>query len=218
MNKIKVVMVEDHTIFRTGLKTILDDEPEIEVAGETGKGLESIPLVVALQPDIVIMDIGLPDLDGIETARRIFEAAPGCRVIMLSMHNEPEIVCAALEAGAHGYLLKDCAADELVEGIFTVNHGGTFISRHIAAAVVLNLMSQQKSALPQPSKPKLSPRELQILTMLTQGKNNKEIAFELQISVKTVETHRGQLTRKLNIFSIADLTRYAIRTGLISPE
>ncbi|BCS53536.1 response regulator transcription factor [Geobacter sp. SVR] len=215
MDTIKVILVEDHAIFRTGLKTILDDEPAIEIAGETGKGLESISMAVALRPDIIIMDIGLPDLDGIESSRRILDAAPECRVIMLSMHNEPEIVCAALDAGAHGYLLKDCAAEELLEGIATVLRGETFISRHVAGAVVRTLLTQSKPA--SPASPKLSPRETQILAMLTQGKNNKEIAFELAISIKTVETHRQQLTRKLNLYSLADLTRYAIRTGLISP-
>lgn len=214
--KTKVILVEDHVIFRTGLKTILDDEPCIEVAGETDKGAESLAMVLSLRPDVVIMDIRLPDLDGIEATRRILDAVPDCKVIMLSMHNEPEIVCAALVAGALGYLLKDCAAEELVEGIFAVRLGETFISRHIAGAVVRNLVTQQVGA--QLPVSRLSPRETQILTMLAQGRNNKEIAFELGISVKTVETHRSQLTRKLNIFSIADLTRYAIRNGLISSE
>lgn len=216
MKKIKVMLVEDHIIFRTGLKAILDDEPLIEVAGETGNGLESLSMALELQPDIVIMDIGLPDLDGIEATRRILEINPEFRVLMLSMHNEPEIVCAALAAGAHGYLLKDCAAEELLEGIFTILRGETFISRQIAGAVVRNLLAQQTTTAR--SAAKLSPRETQILTMLAQGNNNKEIAWELQISVKTVETHRQQLTKKLNLFSIADLTRYAIRTGLITSE
>lgn len=216
MKRIKVMLVEDHIIFRTGLKAILDDEPLIEVAGETGNGLESLSMAFELQPDIVIMDIGLPDLDGIEATRRILEINPEFRVLMLSMHNEPEIVCAALAAGAHGYLLKDCAAEELLEGILTILRGETFISRQIAGAVVRNLLAQQTTTAR--SAAKLSPRETQILTMLAQGNNNKEIAWQLQISVKTVETHRQQLTKKLNIFSIADLTRYAIRTGLITSE
>ena len=173
-------------------------------------------MAVELGPDIVIMDIGLPDLDGIEAAHRILSVAPECRVLMLSMHNEPEIVCAALAAGAHGYLLKDCAAGELLDGIATVLRGETFISRQIAGVVVRNMLKQQSSTTPAASR--LSPRETQILTMLARGKNNKEIAWDLQISVKTVETHRQQLTRKLNLFSIADLTRYAIRTGLITSE
>jgi DNA-binding NarL/FixJ family response regulator len=218
MKKTRVMLVEDHAIFRTGLRAILDDEPFVELTGETGKGGEALPMALELRPDIIIMDIALPGQDGIEATRRILDALPGCRVIMLSMHNEPEIVCAALAAGAHGYLLKDCAADELVEGIQAVLAGEMFISRHIASAVVRNLLTQQQEGTPRPAAPQLSPRETQILAMLAGGRNNKEIAFELEISVKTVETYRSQLTRKLNLFSIADLTRYAIRTGLISPE
>lgn len=218
MDTISVILVEDHAIFRTGLRVILADEPSIRVVAETGEGGRSLELARQHRPDIVIMDISLPDLDGIEALRRILGEFPETRVLMLSMHNEPEIVCAALSAGALGYLLKDCASGELIEGIRTVMRGELFISRHIAGAVVRNLMGLANDSAGQPALPSLSPRETQVLKMLAQGSNNKEIAWHLGISVKTVETHRSQLTRKLNLYSIADLTRYAIRNGLISPE
>lgn len=218
MDTITVILVEDHAIFRTGLKVILADEPSIRIVAETGRGGESLELARQHRPDVVIMDISLPDLDGIEAVRRILGELPETRVLMLSMHNEPEIVCAALSAGALGYLLKDCASDELLEGIRTVMRGELFISRHIAGAVVRNLMGLAGDPAGQAAVPSLSPRETQVLKMLAQGSNNKEIAWHLGISVKTVETHRAQLSRKLNLNSIADLTRYAIRSGLVSPE
>lgn len=216
---IKVLLVDDHKIVRDGLKSMLLKQLDIEVVGEAEDGREALESVHTLQPDVVVMDIAMQKLNGVDATREIVAAHPHTRVIGLSMHSESRYISEMLAAGASGYLLKDCAFDELATAIRTVSDGRTFVSRG-AAAVVLDDYVRRVGVSPQETGASqnraLSPREREVLQLIGEGLSTKESAARLGLSVKTVETHRRQIMDKLGIYNIAGLIKYAVREGLAS--
>lgn len=212
---ITVILADDHKIVRDGLRNLLLKYPGIEVIGEAEDGRATVEMARKLSPDVVIMDIAMPDMNGIEATRQITGENPDVRVVALSMHSDRRFVSEMLKAGASAYLLKHSAFEELVTAIMTVREKRMYLSPAITGIVVENYIKQN-------GKPEqsvfslLSDREREVLQLLAEGKNTKEIAANLNLSGKTVEAHRINLMSKLNIHSIAELTKYAIREGLTS--
>jgi DNA-binding NarL/FixJ family response regulator len=215
--KIKIALADDHSIVRKGIRSLLENESDIEVIGEAGNGYEAIELVKKHSPNLIIMDISMPDLNGMEATRMITGEHPGTYIIALSMHHDKRFIANMLESGAKGFLLKDCAAEELIEAVRTVMSGKTFLSKSITDVVVGDYVEQLRKK-EQTLYQILSPREREVLQLLVEGKTTKEIAAQLFLSVKTVETHRQQIMTKLGTHSIAELTKLAIREGLTSLE
>ena len=213
---IKVLIADDHQIVRDGLRSMLEKEPWIKVVGEAEEGRTTLRLARELAPDVIIMDVSMPDLNGIEATRQIIAEFPTIKVIALSMHNDRRFVLNMIKAGAKGYLLKDSAFKELAKAIKVVVSNQTYLSGEIADILVQDYLScatpDEFSAFQL-----LSPREREVLQLLAEGKSSNQIAESLHISVKTVETHRAQLMAKLKIKSIAELTKYAIREGITAP-
>lgn len=213
----KILLADDHKIIREGLRALLEKEPDMEVVGEAQDGLTTIKLAKKLLPNIVIMDIGMPDMNGIDATRQIFSETQGIKVIALSMHSDRRFVLQMLKAGASGYLLKDSAFEELALAIKTVMAGQPYLSPKIMDVVIkeyiVSLPKNEESVFT-----KITVREREVLQLITEGKSTKQIAAFLNVSVKTIETHRQQIMEKLDIHSIAELTKYAIREGLTSLE
>ncbi len=214
---IRIILADDHQITRQGLIALLENQADIEVIAEAEQGRSAVELTRDKLPDIVIMDVSMPDLNGIEATRQIKAESPDIKVIGLSMHSDSLFVTEMLKSGASGYLLKDCAFDELVQAIRAVMDGKTYLSPAISGVVVddyLTRLSHKDFSKDHV----LSDREREVLQLLAEGKSTKQIAMELHISVKTVETHRRQIMNKLDIHSVAELTKYAVRKGLTSLE
>lgn len=212
---IKVIIADDHKIMRDGLRTLLAKHAGITVVGEAEDGRETVQLAKKLSPDVVIMDIAMPDLNGIEATRKIVAEHPGVKVIALSMHSDRRFVSEMLKAGASAYLLKDCAFEELVTAIQSVMKNKPYLSPGITGVVI----EQYVRGRAKPGSPVFSPlsdREREVLHLMAEGKTTKEIASQLNLSIKTVETHRMNIMEKLDIHTIAELTKYAIREGLTS--
>ena len=212
---IKVLLVDDHKIMRHGIRSLLEKETGMEVMEETNNGRTAIELARTLSPDVIIMDIAMHDLNGIEATRQITTELPEVKVIMLSMHSDRQMVADALQAGASGYLLKDCEFDELVRAIETVVSNRTYLSPEIADILVENFVRKSPSEESSASSV-LTSREREVLQLLAEGKTTREIANTLCLSTKTVETHRRQMMEKLNIYNVAHLVKYAISQGLTS--
>lgn len=210
---IKILIVDDHKIVREGLRTLLDKQTGMKVIGEAANGTAAVKIALELCPDIVIMDVTMPDLNGIEATRRIIAKNPKIKIIALSMHSDRRFMIEMLKNGASGYLLKDSAFDELAFAIKTVMKNQTYLSSQIADLVLKEYINQinktEANAYSQ-----LTPREREVLQMLAEGHTTKQISARLHVSVKTVETHRKQIMDKLNIHNIAGLTKYAIREGI----
>ena len=214
---IRVLVVDDHKIMREGLRSLLEKQPDIEVVAEAESAREALRLVQELTPDIVIIDVVMPSLNGIEATRRILSKVPTVKVIALSMYADKRFVMEMLRAGASGYLLKDCAFEELDEAIRAVIQDRTYITPRIVDIIVKDYFSQVEK--PNSSAvAALTSRQYEVLQLLAEGKTTREIAQQMSLSVKTIESHRQQIINKLNIHSIAGLTKYAIREGLISPD
>jgi two-component system response regulator NreC len=212
---IKIILAEDHKITREGLANMLKDQPGMEVVGEAGNGREAIQLAHEFAPDLVIMDVTMPGLNGIDATRTITSSSKNVRVIALSMYSDKQFVQGMMQAGASGYLLKDCAFDELVHAVRAVFKGDTYLSPGIAGIVVEDYVNRlSKSASSAASI--LTKREREVLQLISEGESTRHIASRLAISVKTVETHRRQMMGKIGIRTIAGLTKYAIREGLTS--
>jgi len=212
---IRILLADDHKIVRDGLRALLENQSGMEVIAEAGDGRTTVQMVQELLPDVVIMDIAMPDMNGIETTRQIIAKAPGVKVVGLSMHSDRRFVMEMLKAGAKGYLLKDCAFEELANAIRSVDANRTYLSPKIADIVIkdyAHLLSKEYLSVFSI----LTAREREVLQLLSEGKTTREIASHLQVSVKTVETYRKKLMDKLNIHSVAELTKYAIREGLTS--
>lgn len=212
---ITILLADDHEIVRDGLRSLLEKENGMRVIGEASSGREAVRCASELLPDVVILDIGMPDLNGIEAARQMKARNPAMKILALSMHSDKRFVRQMLSSGASGYLLKDCAFEELTGAIHTVLRNQTYLSPSIAGQVVKDYV-RQLSETDAPERAILTPREREIIQLLAEGKSTKQTAAELNISVKTVETHRTQIMEKLNIDSIARLTKFAIREGLTS--
>jgi DNA-binding NarL/FixJ family response regulator len=212
---VRILIADDHKILREGLKSLLEKQPEFAVVAEAQDGLSAISAAKKHKPDIAILDIGMPDLNGIEVTRRIRSEMTETRVIALSMHADRRFVMGILEAGANGYLLKDSAFAELITAVTAVAKGKMYLSPSIAETVVKNSL-EKLDRKEEGSSVLLSGREREVLQMIAEGKSTKEIALKLFVSTKTVETHRKQIMDKLNIRTVAGLTKYAIREGLTS--
>lgn len=212
---VRILIADDHKILREGLKSLLEKQPDFAVVAEAQDGLGAISAAKKHKPDIAILDIGMPDLNGIEVTRRIRSEMADTRVIALSMHADRRFVMGILEAGANGYLLKDSAFAELISAVTTVAKGKMYLSPSIAETVVKNSL-EKLDRKNEGSSVLLSGREREVLQMIAEGKSTKEIALKLFVSTKTVETHRKQIMDKLNIRTVAGLTKYAIREGLTS--
>lgn len=215
--RIRIMLVDDHRLFRDGLRTLLSQQPDMEVVGEAIDGPAVLSSVRELRPDILLMDISMPGLNGIGATRRVVAEYPTIRIIMLSMHADQRYVSESLRAGALGYVLKDSAIDELLAAIRTVSRGQRFLSGSIAS-VILDEYVALANERADSDFSALSPREREVLQLLAEGKSTKEMAAHLNVSVKTVESHRKQIMDKLNIHSVAELTKYAIREGLTPLE
>jgi DNA-binding NarL/FixJ family response regulator len=205
----RVLLVEDHTIVREGLRALLVARDGIEVVGEVGRGAEAVAEALRLRPDVVLMDVNLPDIDGIEATRRIHEVDPGIAILMLSMHAEAEHVRPALRAGARGYLVKGSGLSDLVAAVAAVAAGNSFLSPEVAKVVLEPGGSPGRAH-------ELTPREMEVLCLVAEGCSSAEIARRLGLSVKTVEGHRGRLMSKLDANNAAALVRHALRLGLVS--
>jgi len=212
---IKVLLVDDHKIMRDGLASLLDAAEDIDVVAEAGSGGEAVTKALEHIPDIVVMDLSLPDMGGIEATRCIVAKNPGIRVLILSMLMDRNCLLESLEAGARGYLAKDCAAEELVAAIRTVYSGRPFFCAEATEIMIKGFTPDPVSAQ---IAPQLTKRELEVLKLTAEGNNTKEIAFALGVSVKMIEIHRMNVRRKLGLKSIAQLTTYAARIGLITIE
>lgn len=213
--EISVLLADDHKIVRDGLQTLIEKQPDIKVIGVAEDGRAAVHLAKKLHPQIVIIDIAMPDLNGIEATRQILDEYPKVKVIALSMHSDKRFVSEMLKAGASAYLLKDCAFEELVTAIRTVIANKTYLSPGIAGVVIDSYIRHAASG-DSSVYTVLSDREREVLQLLAEGKTTKEIASFLNVSIKTIETHRINIMTKLDIHSVAELTKYAIREGLTS--
>jgi len=212
-----ILIADDHQIVRQGLKSLLDRYPDFKVVGEAADGRSAVSLAKQLRPDVVVMDIAMPDLNGIEATRQLHVAQPAIKVVALSMHADRRFANEMLAAGAKSYLVKDGAFEELAEAIRAVMADTIYLSPRIAGAVVKD-SSRGEPPIDSTAFNRLSPREREVLQLMAEGRSTKEIALDLDLSVKTVETHRRQFMEKLNMFSVAELTKYAIREGLTTLE
>jgi DNA-binding NarL/FixJ family response regulator len=214
---VKIILADDHRIMREGLRALLEKEAGIEVIAEADNGRTTVELSRELNPDVVVIDIGMPDLNGIDATRQIVSEAPAVKVIALSMHSDRKFVREMLSAGASGYLLKDSAFEELGTALATVINNQTYLSPKIADTVVKDYLGKVE---PKESKvsPALTKREREVLQLIAEGKTTKDIASQLYVSIKTIETHRKQIMDKVGLNSVAELTKYAIREGLTSLE
>jgi DNA-binding NarL/FixJ family response regulator len=214
---IKVIIADDHKIMRDGLKSMLEKQRDIEIIAETLDGRTTVELAMKLKPDVIIMDVSMPDMNGIEATRQIIKKSPKIKVIALSMHSDKQFILEMLNAGASGYLLKDCAFHELINAIHSVASNRSYLSPEIADVMIKEFKHViSKESLSAFSL--LTPRERQVLQLIAEGKTTKEIAYTLKVSTKTIETYRQQIMDKLDIHSIAGLTKYAVREGLTSIE
>ena len=213
---IRVFLADDHAVVRDGLRFLLEAQGDISVASDAADGRQAVLQVQHLQPDVVVMDIAMPGLNGIEAARQICETCPSAQVVILSMHATAEHIFRALQAGARGYLLKESAGLEVVEAVRAVHAGRRYLSHKISDIVVDDYVQQQIVA--QSPLARLSPREREILQLVAEGKSSADIAAILSLSPKTVETYRSRLMQKLNIGDLPDLVKFAIRHGLIVLE
>lgn len=213
--KIKVLIADDHQLFREGLCNLLSESEEIEIVAQAQNGKNAVTMAGKFNPDIVLMDIGMPVMNGVEATRLLQIKFPSIKVIALSMHTEKHFVKEILEAGAYGYLFKDCNYQQLIEAITTVNSGKKYLSETITQVLIQDYVSKERVQNPNP---KLSERESEILKLFAEGKSGREIADLLFISIKTVGTHKQHMLEKLELKTTTDLVKYAIKKGIIILE
>jgi DNA-binding NarL/FixJ family response regulator len=216
MTPIRVLLADDHTLIRAGLRMVVVSQPDFTVVGEASDGREAVALAEQLKPNVVVMDIGMPSLNGIEACRQIHDSLLGTQVIMLSMHSDEGYVLRALKAGAKGYMLKDSAEADLASAIRAVTAGKSFFSPAVSKILLEDYMRKLKRTGAEDSFDLLSPREREVLQLVAEGKSSKEVANLLSLSVYTVETHRAKVMQKLNLHNIPELILYAVRKGVIS--
>jgi DNA-binding NarL/FixJ family response regulator len=212
----RILIADDHKIMRDGLRSLISKEQDMEVVGEAENGRIAVQLARKLKPHLVIMDITMPELNGMDAARQILNEMPGTKIVTLSMHSDRRFVMEMFKAGVSGYLLKDCAFDELAQAIKAVIADHKYVSPAVAGTVIEDYVDQMSGA--QGSSSELTSREREVLQLIAEGMTTKQIASELNVSVKTVETHRRKIMKKLDIHSIAELTKVAIQEGLTSVD
>jgi two-component system response regulator NreC len=213
---IRIVLADDHVVMRNGLKLLLERQPNFAVAGEAVNGREAVEICEKLKPDVLVLDIAMPNLNGIEAARQISTKLPHTAIVILSMHSDESYVLRALKAGARAYLLKDSAEADLINAIRAVSEGKAFFSPAISKMLVDDYVRRLEQRGVEDSYELLTTREREILQLLAEGKSNKEVAAMLNLSLYTVETHRGNILQKLNLHSVPELILYAVRKGVIS--
>ena len=218
MKSVRVLLADDHTLVRSGVKSLLSAMDAVEVVAEASDGLEAVKLAAAEKPDVVLMDIAMRGLNGLEAAAQIGQSNPSIRVIILSMHDSAEYVDRALRSGVAGYVLKDAAPLELEFALQAVMRGETYLSPRVSSQVVQSLVERVPEAPVESELALLTPRQTEILKSIANGRSTKQIAFDLGVSIKTIETHRGQIMERLEIHDLAGLVRFAVRVGLVSDE
>ncbi len=218
MDKITIFLADDHSLVRDGLRYLLNAQPDFVVIGDAANGREAVQLVMELQPNVVIMDLTMPELNGIDATYKIRQACYTTQVIILSLHAGLDFVIRALHAGAKGYLLKGVAGDDIVSAVYAVNAGHRFLSQSILEAMVKNYINQNDMIVVQSPLHRLSSREREVLQLVVEGKSSSEIADFLSLSSKTIDTYRSRLMRKLNIDDIPTLVKFAIQHGLTPLE
>ena len=215
MTQIRILLADDHNVMRRGLRLLLERQPGFTVVAEAADGREAVEQAEAAKPDVVVLDIAMPNLGGIEAAQRINAVLPQTAIVVLSMHADEGYVLRALKAGVKGYLLKDSAETDLIDAIKAVHEGKAFFSPEISRMLVEDYMREIRTRRTEDSYELLTPREREILQMLAEGKSNKDIAGSLNLSLYTIETHRRNLQEKLNLHSFPELVLYAVRKGVI---
>ncbi|MGO4886064.1 MAG: response regulator [Bryobacteraceae bacterium] len=216
MTTVRIVLADDHTVMRNGLRLLLERQPHLQVVGEAADGRQAVTLSETANPDVVIMDIGMPNLNGIEAARQIVNHNPRTAIAILSMHSDESYVIRALKAGARAYLLKDSAEADLLAAVRALTEGKSFFSPAISKILVEDYMRQLESRGAEDTYELLTNREREILQLLAEGRTNKEVANMLNLSLYTVETHRTHILQKLNLHSVPELILYAVRKGIIA--
>jgi DNA-binding NarL/FixJ family response regulator len=218
VTKLRILIVDDHEIVRAGVRALLEDQPDCDICGEAGTGREAVVLAQQLTPDIVVLDITMPELNGLEAARQILKTVPNVQVLILSVHESEELVREILEIGAQGYILKSDASRELAVAVRALGHRNPYFASKVAQIVLRAYLNKPHGDHTQVSAGNtLTPREREVLLLLAEGKSNKEVASALTISVMTVETHRAHIMHKLGAHSVAELVHYAIRQKMIAP-
>lgn len=214
---IKIILADDHNVLREGLKSLLNQQQDFEVIGEADNGRDAVRLTKKLEPDIVVLDIGMPNMNGIQATQHIVAEVPDTKVLALSMHSDHQFVVKMLQAGASGYMLKDCAYEELISAVRDITAGKFYLSKDVTGVVINNYINMIQ-AVDAVSHPTLTSRERETLQLIAEGKSTAETANLLNVSPKTIETHRKNIMDKLDIHNIADLTKYAVREGITSIE
>jgi len=211
-----ILVADDHEVVRKGLVSLLQAQPEWQVCGEAGDGREAVEKALQLKPDVVILDIGMPSLNGLEATRQILKANPQARVLILTLHDSDQVVREVLNAGARGFLLKSDAARDLVAAVEALRHDKTYFTSKVAAMVLEGYLKGGTPGVAVSSgRNRLTPREREIVQLLAEGKSTKEVAVALGLSVKTAETHRSNIMRKLQLHSVSDLVLYAVRNNIV---
>jgi two-component system, NarL family, response regulator NreC len=216
MRKTRVLLADDHQLMRSGVRLMLEREPDLTVVGEASDGREAVALAKTLKPEVVVMDIGMPNLNGIEAALQMTQHNPELAVVMLSMHSDESYVLRALKAGARGYLLKDSAEADLIKAVHVVAGGKSFFSPAVSKVLLDDYVRKLKRSGTEDAYDLLTPREREILQLIAEGKSNKDVANLLNLSVYTVESHRSNLMEKLNLKGVPELILYAVRKGIIA--
>ena len=214
MSGLPILIADDHEVARQGIRALLESHPGWEVCAEAKDGREAVELATNSKPDIALLDIGMPNLNGLDAARQILAMSPAIRILILTMHDAEQVVREVLAAGARGFVLKSDAARDLVDAVDALQHRRTFFTTRVTQMVMNGYLHQEKESQPL-AKAVLTPREREVIQLLAEGKTSKEVAVALKLSVKTAETHRTNLMRKLDLHSVADLTLYAIRNGIV---
>ena len=213
MGCFRILVADDHELVRRGIRVLLENHPGWEVSAEAKDGREAVERANELKPDLVLMDIGMPNLNGIDAARQILANSPATHILILTMHYSQQVVQEVLAVGARGFLLKSDAGRDLITAVEAVQHNRTFFTSQATEVVVDGYLNPEKKE-EQPLRNRLTPRERQVVQLLAEGKTSKEVAVTLNLSVKTAETHRTNIMRKLDLHSVADLTLYALRNGI----
>jgi two-component system, NarL family, response regulator NreC len=216
MRKIRILLADDHQLMRSGLRLLIEQQSDLSVVGEAADGREAVALAKSLRPDVAVMDITMPNLNGIEAAHQIKQSQPEIAVIVLSMHPDESYVLRALKSGAKGYLLKDSAESDLIQAVRAVANGKSFFSPTVSKVLLDDYVRKLQRTGAEDAYDLLTPREREILQLVAEGKSNKDVAHLLNLSVYTIETHRSNIMQKLHLKGVPELTLYAVRKGIIS--